>query len=104
MIAVFAIALFSRFRLAIVCSFPYASQKGAATANNCCRPLGNDIKASALHELRYWIDQGPLEPLRRFLLHAFVAPIPPVDDQGGVLISGVGPCEVTGIDPVGPRR
>ncbi len=65
MIAVFAIALFSCFRLAIVCSFPYASQKGAATANSCCRPLGNDIKASALHELRYWIDQGPLEPLRR---------------------------------------
>jgi hypothetical protein len=65
MIAVFATALFSCFRLAIVCSFPYASQKGAATANSCCRPLGNDIKASALHELRYWIDQGPLEPLRR---------------------------------------
>jgi len=60
MIAVFAIALFSCFRLAIVCSFPYASQKGAATANSCCRPRGNDIKASALHELRYWIDQGRL--------------------------------------------
>ena len=80
MIAVFTIALFSCFRLAIVCSFPYASQKGAATANSCCRLLGNDIKASALHELRYWIDQGPLEPLRRFLLHPLVASIPPVDN------------------------
>ena len=65
MIAVFATALFSCFRLAIVCSFPYASQKEAAIANSCCRPVGSDIKASALHELRYCIDQGPLEPLRR---------------------------------------
>src|SRR5439155_26970892 len=101
MVAVFAIALFSCFRLAIVCSFPYASQKGAATANSCCRLLGNDIKASALHELRYWIDQGPLEPLRRFLLHPLVASIPPVDNEGGVLVSGVSPCEVVAIYLVG---
>ena len=35
------------------------------------------------------------------MLHPLVASIPPVDDQDGVLISGVGPCEVTGIDLVG---
>jgi hypothetical protein len=28
-------------------------------------------------------------------------PIPPLDNQRGVLLSGVGPCEVAGVDLVG---
>ena len=38
---------------------------------------------------------------RRFVLHALVAPVPPVDNQGGVFGSGVRPCEVPGVDYVG---
>jgi Bacterial regulatory proteins, tetR family len=39
--------------------------------------------------------------IRRLLLHAFVASIPPLDNQRGVLLSGVGPCEVAGVISIG---